>query len=146
MADQKTSRSTADPNDYIAAIGDDGKRADAERVLELMAEATNQQPAMWGTGMVGFGSLHYRYATGREGDTMKVGFAARKSALTLYGLRGHPRSEELLAALGPHTLGKGCVYVKRLSDVDEKVLRELVSHAYQNAGDVDARSGDGRRG
>lgn len=135
MADLKTQPHDGDPQALIEAIEDERKRADAARLFRLMADATGEHPTLWGPSMIGFGSFHYRYATGREGDTMKVGFAPRKTALTLYGLQGHARSEQLLAALGKFTLGKGCVYIKRLDDVDLDVLRELIVHAHDNADD-----------
>ena len=133
MADLKTQQNDDDPQALIAAIESEPRRADAARLLSLMEEATGESPTMWGPTIIGFGSFHYRYASGHEGDTMRVGFAPRKTALTLYGLQGHPRSEALLASLGTHTLGKGCVYVKRLDDVDIAVLRELVVHGYAEA-------------
>ncbi len=133
MADLKTQPHDGDPQALIETIEDERKRADAARLVHLMAEATGEKPVLWGPSIIGFGSFHYRYATGREGDTMRVGFAPRKTALTLYGLQGHARSEELLATLGKFTLGKGCVYIKRLDDVNEDVLRELVAHAYTDA-------------
>jgi hypothetical protein len=133
MADLKTRQNSDDPQALLEAIDDERKREDAERLLRLMTEVTGEPPKLWGPTMIGFGSFHYRYASGHEGDTMKVGFAPRKSALTLYGLQGHPQSEELLTALGKHTLGKGCVYVKRLDDIDIDVLRQLVAHAHVEA-------------
>jgi hypothetical protein len=133
MADLKSRQNSDDPQALLEAIDDERKREDAERLLRLMTEVTGEPPKLWGPTMIGFGSFHYRYASGHEGDTMKVGFAPRKSALTLYGLQGHPQSEELLTALGKHTLGKGCVYVKRLDDIDIDVLRQLVAHAHVEA-------------
>jgi hypothetical protein len=133
MADPKTTQNDGDPQALIESIESETKRADAAQLLRLMADATGDQPKMWGPTMIGFGSFHYRYASGHEGDTMKVGFAPRKTALTLYGLQGHPNSDALLASLGTHTRGKGCVYVKRLQDVDTAVLRELVAYAYAQA-------------
>jgi hypothetical protein len=139
MAELKTRQNDEDPQAFIEAIPDERKRADSARLLRLMGDATSDQPELWGPTMIGFGSFHYRYASGHEGDSMKVGFAPRKTALTLYGLQGHPRSEELLARLGKYTLGKG--YVKRLDDVDIDVLRELVAHAYAEAeGSLDSRA------
>jgi hypothetical protein len=135
MAELKTRQNDDDPQALLDTIEDERKRNDAGRLLRLMSDETGETPKRWGPTMIGFGSFHYRYASGHEGDTMKVGFAPRKTALTLYGLQGHPRSEELLAALGTFSLGKGCVYVKRLDDVDTDVLRELIAHAHAEAGD-----------
>ncbi|AWB88014.1 DUF1801 domain-containing protein [Mycetocola zhujimingii] len=133
MTALKTAPRDRDPQALIETIEDERKRADAARLIHLMADATGEQPQLWGPSIVGFGSFHYRYATGREGDTMKVGFAPRKNALTLYGLQGHAQSNQLLASLGKFTLGKGCVYIKRLDDIDLYVLRELIAHAYAEA-------------
>lgn len=133
MAEQKTVQTASDPDEFLASIENEKRRTDAVLLRAIMAEVTGEDAAMWGPSMVGFGSFHYRYASGHEGDTMKVGFAPRKTAMTLYGLQGHPSSDELLTRLGPHTLGKGCVYIKKLESVDEDVLRELIAHAYANA-------------
>lgn len=133
MAEQKTVQTASDPDEFLASIENEKRRTDAVLLRAIMAEVTGEDAAMWGPSMVGFGSFHYRYASGHEGDTMKVGFAPRKTAMTLYGLQGHPSSDELLTRLGPHTLGKGCVYIKKLDSVDEDVLRELIAHAYANA-------------
>jgi hypothetical protein len=116
---------------FIASVADERRRADAEQLCELMAKATGTEPVMWGPSIVGFGSYHYRYATGREGDSPAVGFSPRKAALTLYLPQGFDAHEALLAKLGPHTLGKSCLYVKRLSDVDEPTLRKLVQTEFK---------------
>jgi hypothetical protein len=111
---------------FVAAIGDDGRRADSERLIALMGEVTGEPATMWGTSIVGFGSYHYRYASGREGDAPLVGFSPRKSALTLYASAPDDVRAETLARLGPHKVGVSCVYVRRLSDVDEQVLVEVI--------------------
>lgn len=133
MAEQKTVPTKTDPESFLRSVGDDRRREDAERMLAIMTEVTGEPAVMWGSSMIGFGSVHYRYASGHEGDTMRVGFSPRKSALTLYGLQGHPDSADLLSELGPHTLGKGCVYLKKLDGVDEGVLRKLIAHGYEHA-------------
>ena len=133
MAEQKTVPTASDPATFLRTVDDERRRKDAERMLAIMTEVTGEEAVLWGTSLIGFGSVHYRYASGHEGDTVKVGFAPRKNALTLYGLQGHPQSAELLAELGPHTLGKGCVYLKKLDGVDEGVLRKLIAHGYEHA-------------
>lgn len=133
MAEQKTLPTTTDPASFLASVEDPRRREDAERLLAMMTDVTGEPAVMWGPSMIGFGTFHYRYASGHSGDTMKVGFSPRKTALTLYGLQGHPDSADLLARMGPHTLGKGCVYVKKLDSVDESVLRELIAHAFEHA-------------
>ena len=114
----------------IGAIPDARRRKDSEVVCRLMAEETGEAPALWGK-IVGFGSYHYRYDSGREGDSMAVGFAPRKDRLTLYLMDGFGEYEPLLERLGKHSKGKSCLHVKRLSDVDLDVLRELVGRSYR---------------
>jgi hypothetical protein len=111
---------------FLATVADERRRADSERLIELMCQVTGEPATMWGPSIIGFGSYHYRYASGREGDAPLVGFSPRKSALTLYASADADRRADLLARLGPHRTGKGCVYVKRLSDVDERALVELI--------------------
>lgn len=133
MAEQKTVQTATDPASFLATVDDPRRREDAERLLALMTDVTGERAVMWGPSMIGFGTFHYRYASGHQGDAMKVGFSPRKTALTLYGLQGHPGSADLLAQLGPHTLGKGCVYIKKLDSVDEGVLRALIAHGFEHA-------------
>jgi hypothetical protein len=116
---------------FIASLADERRRADAVQLCELMAKATGATPVMWGPSIVGFGSYHYRYATGREGDAPAVGFSPRKQALTLYLPQGFEVHEALLAKLGPHTTGKGCLYLKRLSDVDTATLRKMIQAEFK---------------
>jgi hypothetical protein len=128
MAENKTKATHASVEDYLAAIDDEARRKDCEALADLMAKATKQPPRMWGASIVGFGSYHYRYASGREGDTCVVGFSSRKGDITVYGLCAAGVAG-LLPRLGKHKAGKGCVYIKRLSDVDLKVLEKLVAGA-----------------
>lgn len=131
MADEpKTVPTQVPPADFIASIPEDKRREQGQRVLALMSDATGEAPTMWGPSIIGYGSQHYKYASGREGDWPKVGFSPRKGAITFYGLLDHEELHPLLEKLGTHTTGKGCVYVKKLEDIDETVLRELVSKAY----------------
>ena len=132
MAELKTSRNEASVADYLAAVADPRRRADAQAVCALMVEVTGEQPTMWGGSIVGFGTFHYRYASGREGDWPAVGFSPRKQALTIYVSEGFEAYDDLLARLGPHSTGKSCLYVKRLADVDEDVLRSLVEGGYRS--------------
>jgi uncharacterized protein DUF1801 len=119
-------RGPEDVEAYIASMPDEGQRRDAAALLELMRRVTEHPPAMWGSGMVGFGSYHYRYASGREGDWFLVGFAPRRKSLTVYIMDGFTEYESLLARLGKHSTGKSCLYIKRLDDVDLDVLEEMV--------------------
>lgn len=111
---------------HLAAIPDESRRADCEALVELMSEVTKQPPRMWGSNIVGFGSYHYRYASGREGDWCLTGFSPRQRDISIYLLASGPRQEELLGELGRHRMGKSCLYVRRLADVDRTVLRRLV--------------------
>ena len=129
MADVKTKASDASVAAYLDAIDDEARRADCELLTDLMARATKQPPRMWGTSIVGFGSRHYKYDSGREGDTCLVGFASRKGDIAVYGLRAAADAEELLANLGRHKSGKGCVYIRKLADIDLKALERLVTAA-----------------
>lgn len=113
----------------LAAVENDTRRADATRVVQVMREVTGAEPVRHAT-MIGFGRQPYTTADGKQHVTFAVGLAARKAALTLYGLTFYGTNTDLLARLGPHTTGKGCVYLKRLDDVDEAVLRELIARAW----------------
>ena len=133
MAENKTKPTDADVDAFIDAVGDERRRGEARTVLALMSEITGEEPAMWGPSMVGFGTVHYRYASGREGDMFAAGFSPRKGALTVYLNDGFDGREELLERLGPHTTGKACLYLKRLDTVDLDVLRSLVESSYRYA-------------
>lgn len=128
--DLKTRPTARSPEDFLASLPWPRRVDDGRALLELFAAATGEPGTLWGPSMIGFGRLHYRYATGREGDTFRVGFSPRRAALSLYGLQGHPRSEELLGRLGPHRRGVSCVYVTALARVDREVLRDLVDHSW----------------
>ena len=131
MATLKTQPTDEDVEAFLDRIEDPRKREDSRAICRLMAEETGEPPRMWGTGIVGFGTYHYTYASGREGDWMALGFAPRKASLTLYLMDGFGGYEELLARLGKHSTGRSCLYVKRLSDVDVDVLREMVRRSYR---------------
>ena len=127
MAENKTKATSASVEDYIAAIADDARREDCRVLVKLMTKVTKHPPAMWGTGIVGFGSYHYKYESGREGDSCLVGFASRKSDISVYLMCSDSHQTELLAHLGKHKMGKGCLYLRRLSDIDSKILEQLIS-------------------
>src|SRR5690606_23833107 len=111
---------------FLAGIEDEAKREDAQELRQIMADVTGDDGAMWGDSIVGFGSYHYRYASGREGDWFEVGFSPRKRNLTIYLMTGFEDGEGLLGRLGKHTTGKAGLYVNRLTDVDLDVLRRLI--------------------
>lgn len=136
-----TSDSSADVDGFIDGIADDARREDSRTLLELMRQVTGEEPKMWGSSMVGFGSYHYRYESGREGDFFKVGFSPRKANITLYLLSGMVAYDDLLARLGPHKTGKSCIYVKRIGDLDHDVLTALIQRSVNHIEQVEADLG-----
>ena len=129
MVENKTKPTAASVDAYLAAIADPARRADCVALAALMAKVTQEPPAMWGTAIVGFGSYHYVYDSGREGDSCVVGFSSRKNDISVY-LQGLSEGQEaLLAKLGKHKADGGCLHVKQMSDVDGKVLEKLVANA-----------------
>ena len=127
--EQKTKPTPVSAADFIAAVEDPERRADAEAACALLAEATGEPPVMWGPSIVGFGAYHYRYASGHEGDAPLVGFSPRKANLVFYLFGCDEGRDDLLARLGKHKAGKGCVYVNRLADVDPAVLKAMAAAA-----------------
>lgn len=127
MAELKTKKTAGSVEDFLNSTDDESRRRDAFVILEIMQEISGSKPRMWGTSIVGFGDRHYRYASGREGDWFVVGFSPRKENLTLYLTFGGLQEIELLKKLGKYKAGKGCLYIKRLQDVNMDVLRELIS-------------------
>lgn len=126
MAELKTKQNDASVMDFLQSVENEQRRSDSLRLLRIMQEVTGEEPKMWGPSIVGFGSYHYRYESGREADWMLTGFSPRKQALTAYIMAGFDRYDELMAKLGTYTTGKSCLYLKKLDDVDESVLRELI--------------------
>jgi hypothetical protein len=126
MAENKTKPTKVSVNAVIDALTDRTRRSDAKALVKLMQSAAGERPKMWGSSIIGFGSYHYRYDSGREGDMPLIGFAPRKAATVLYNMIGFSDSAALLAKLGKHTTGKGCLYIKRLADVDQQVLAALI--------------------
>ncbi|WP_080055354.1 DUF1801 domain-containing protein [Spirosoma aerolatum] len=132
MAINKTIETTQSVTDFIEAVADETKRIDSFRLVELMQTQTGFEPKMWGPSIVGFGAYHYKYDSGREGDAPLVGFSPRANALTLY-LGTFEGKDELLQKLGKHKIGKGCVYIKNLRDVDADVLKEMVTRSVKRS-------------
>lgn len=126
----KTQPTTAAVDDVLAALGNDRRRTDAQALCTLFRQVTGTEPVMWGTSIVGFGRQRYSTADGADHDWFAVGFAPRAQALALYGLTYDGANADLLERLGPHTTGKSCLYLKRLSAVDDAVLGELISRAW----------------
>lgn len=127
MAENKTKPTAASVSAFIGAISDSTRQKDAQTLVKWMEHVAGEKAKLWGTAIVGVGSHHYKYDSGREGDMPIISFSPRKSATVLYGLMGFSGAEELLAKLGNHTTGKGCIYVKKLTDVDEQVLKGLMA-------------------
>lgn len=126
MAELKTKATDKNVEEFLNGIENDKRRQDSFAVLKLMKEVTGMEPRMWGDTMVGFGSYHYKYATGREGDAMITGFSPRKQNLTLYIMGGFDQYDRLMDKLGKFKTGKACLYVNKLEDIDVETLRELV--------------------
>jgi len=129
MAELKTKLNDKSVEAFLNRIANAEKRADCFEILKVMKQATKQEPKMWGDSIVGFGNYHYKYESGREGDWFVTGFSPRKQNLTLYIMSGFERYDELLKRLGKHSTSKSCLYIKKLSDVDVKVLQELVTES-----------------
>lgn len=126
MAENKTKPTKVSVTAFIRSIEDEQMRRDARKVAAMMREATGSRARMWGANIVGFGEYHYKYESGREGDFMVTGFSPRKQALTLYVIPGFRHFESIMSKLGRYKTGKSCLYIKRLSDVDERVLKRLI--------------------
>jgi Domain of unknown function (DU1801). len=132
-AELKTKETKASVEDFLNGITDAQKREDSFVIIEMMKKLSGEEPKMWGTGIIGFGNTVLKYESGRELDWMLVGFSPRKANLTLYGLAGYP---ELLEKLGKHKIGGGCLYIKKLSDVNPGVLEKLISASLKNVKNV----------
>lgn len=129
MAELKTQPNRAGVKKFLNSVENPGRRRDSLKMLDIMRQVTGEKPRMWGTAIVGFGSYHYKYASGREGDWMITGFSPRKAALTVYIMAGFPRHAALMKKLGKHKTGKSCLYINKLEDVNEAVLRDLISES-----------------
>jgi hypothetical protein len=132
MAELKTKVNTASVDKFIKSIKDEQTKDDCYKILDMMQKATKAEPKMWGTSIIGFGNYHYKYASGREGDWFITGFSPRKQNLTLYIISGFDEYESLLKRLGKHSKSKSCLYIKKLEDIDMKVLKELVTKSVKH--------------
>ena len=138
LAELKTTQTNASVEAFLGAIADDTRRQDCRTVLKIMKQATKAEPKMWGASMVGFGSYHYKYASGREGDWFLTGFSPRKTDLTLYIMTGFTRYDALMGKLGKYKTGKSCLYIKRLADIDLSVLEELIQESVKHVARANA--------
>jgi hypothetical protein len=125
-AEQKTKETSASVPEFLYGIENEQKRNDCFEIVQLMQQVTQHEPKMWGPSIVGFGSYHYKYASGHEGDSPLMGFSPRKQSITLYITTDYERFSRLLEKLGKHSTSKACLYIKRLSEVDRAVLKELM--------------------
>ncbi len=132
MATNKTVETTASVLSFIDSLSDEKRREESKKLLQLMHEATGTAPALWGPSIIGFGSYHYVYESGREGDTPVVSFSPRKNALVLYGVLRQDQNLDDTARLGKVKLGKGCLYIKSLKEIDSVLLKEMVKEAFEN--------------
>jgi hypothetical protein len=132
VSENKTKPTKASVTAFLNSVEDRQQRADCRKVAAMMRRATGKRAKMWGPGMVGFGTYHYRYESGREGDFMLTGFSPRKQALTVYIMPGFSRFDALMKKLGKFKTGKSCLYIKRLADVDEGVLEKLIDESVKH--------------
>lgn len=132
MAELKTKQTDASVEDFLNKISDEERREDCFAVAKIMEEVTGEKPKMWGPSIVGFGSYHYKYASGREGDWLLIGFSPRKKDLTLYIMIGFEKHRELMEKLGKHSRSKSCLYIKRLSDIHVPTLKKLIKESVKD--------------
>ena len=132
MAELKTKETKLSVTKFIGKVEDDQKRQDLQAILKLMKQVTKEEPKIWGDSMIGFGHFHYISDSGREGDWFLTGFSPRKQNLTIYITPGFDKYESLMKQLGKHKTSKGCLYIKKLEDVDMKVLKQLIKQSYQD--------------
>ena len=128
-ADVKTKKNEASVEGFLNTIKDEETRNDCFEIVQMMKKASKEEPKMWDSSIIGFGEYLYKYESGREGDTMKIGFSPRKQNITLYILLGADPENPLLKKLGKYTTGKGCLYIKKLAHIDKKVLQELINES-----------------
>jgi hypothetical protein len=128
-SENKTKSTEVSVDAFIDAVADERQRADARNIAAMMERLTGEKPKMWGPSIIGFGSYHYVYDSGREGDMCRIGFSPRKGQTVVYAIDGYENKDDLMARLGKHKTGKSCLYIKKLSDVDEAVLEEICTRS-----------------
>jgi hypothetical protein len=132
MAENKTIPNDQSVEQFLNAVADGQKRKDSFKILDLMKQVTGMEPRMWGSSIVGFGSYHYKYESGREGDSILAGFSPRKQNLTIYNMGGFEQYDDLLKKLGKYTASGGCLYIKRLDDIDLPTLKTLIEESVKH--------------
>jgi hypothetical protein len=138
MAEPKTKPTDDSVGEFLNSVAHDEKRADSFEILALMEEITGEEPQMWGKSIIGYGRYHYKYASGREAEWFLVGFSPRVQSLTLYIMSGFDSYNELLGKLGKYKIGKSCLYINKLADVDRDVLKELVKASVDHMRETNA--------
>ena len=133
MSEMKTKVNEASVDGFLSNVEDEQKRKDCFEIVKIMQQVTREAPKMWGSAIIGFGSYHYKYESGREGDMPQIGFSPRKQNLTLYIGVGDNSDNPLLKKLGKYTTSKACLYIKKLADVDRNVLQELIADSFERA-------------
>ncbi|MGD7022409.1 DUF1801 domain-containing protein [Rossellomorea vietnamensis] len=131
MYELKTKENDSSVIEFIENVDSEKKREDSYKLLDIFTETTGYQAKMWGPSIIGFGSYHYKYKSGHEGDAPLVGFSPRKAKISLYFATGDPDREELLEKFGKHTSGKACVYINKVADIDEEVLKDLINQSVE---------------
>ena len=131
MSELKTKKNNASVAQFIKTIENDVKRNDSEKLLQIFEDETGEKPAMWGDSIVGFGEYHYKYASGQEGDWPKTGFSPRKQSLTIYIMPGFDAYKDELEKLGKYKTSVSCLYIKKLVDVDETILRKMIRDSFE---------------
>jgi hypothetical protein len=126
MPKNKTQPTDESVTAFLNAVENDQKRTDSFKILDMMRELSGEEPKIWGTSIIGFGTYHYKYASGREGDFLRIGFSPRKQNISLYLISGANKNPELLKQLGKHKTGKSCLYINKLADIDISILRSLI--------------------
>ena len=129
MSELKTQKNEVSVEDFLNSVEPEKKRKDSFAILEIMRQVTGEEAVMWGSSIIGFGSYHYKYASGRENEWFLVGFSPRKQNLTLYIMSGFDNYDALLSDLGKYKTGKSCLYINKLEDVDEGNLRKLIKQS-----------------
>lgn len=140
MVELKTKPNDGSVQAFLESVDNQRRREDAFVVLDLMKRVTGEEPVLWGPAIIGFGSYHYKYASGREGDWFVAGFSPRKQSLTLYIMGGFSKHGELMTKLGKHTTGKGCLYINKLDDLDMGVLEDLVQASVEQVSNTATES------
>jgi hypothetical protein len=136
MADLKTKKTDQNVDQFVQSVENDMRKADSLKILKILSEIMPEPPKMWGPSIVGFGEYHYKYATGREGDYLRIGFSPRKKALTIYLMDGIEKHEPKLQILGKFKTGKSCLYINKLEEIHIDILKEILLDSLKNMAEL----------